>query len=115
MTPPSAPSSAAISVARNASFSCSLRTRVMGQAIAPAGEPPVLPVPAAAMVATSSPRAWGCTGAGRAAFIFYPLFPTCVGVYPFALTHAAGTATLPHVRGGVPGQAVPLLSFTRHP
>ena len=49
----------------------------------------------------SSPRAWGCFSFLKPSPYLALVFPTCVGVFPFAGQERAGRRRLPHVRGGV--------------
>ena len=49
----------------------------------------------------SSPRAWGCFHPFYQEQNHQPVFPTCVGVFPFRRWWWRRFVRLPHVRGGV--------------
>ena len=49
----------------------------------------------------SSPRAWGCFRGRKSLALCRRVFPTCVGVFPWAAPALVPGASLPHVRGGV--------------
>ena len=58
----------------------------------------------------SSPRAWGCFRDTRARGYESIVFPTCVGVFLWAVSRRRASRCLPHVRGGVsPGRGQALL------
>ena len=57
---------------------------------------------------TSSPRAWGCFRPGLLEKLFYPVFPTCVGVFPEKDEKSRKKMSLPHVRGGVSFAVTPV-------
>ena len=58
----------------------------------------------------SSPRAWGCFVRPPEGAAFRQVFPTCVGVFLYAVFMSFCIACLPHVRGGV-SKSVKLLSW----
>ena len=53
------------------------------------------------VILRSSPRTWGCFFICLSRLFKLYVFPTYVGVFPGWLPRASGTASLPHVRGGV--------------
>ncbi len=57
--------------------------------------------PPATLIASSSPRAWGCFRADGRGHDAAAVFPTCVGVFLDRGRDDRGGAGLPHVRGGV--------------
>ena len=60
----------------------------------------------------SSPRAWGCFPTVPGIGTDVGVFPTCVGVFPLVRIPHDFTGSLPHVRGGVSLQSVPLMGET---
>ena len=74
-------------------------------------------IPGYDALGVSSPRAWGCFLFFVVGFGFFPVFPTCVGVFLTRKECLDAAGSLPHVRGGVSvdsvRKGVPLASSPR--